>query len=213
MHIPDGFLSREVCVVTSVISLATIGHCLHKTRGSIDRDSLLLMAAIGAFIFAAQMLNFPVDHGTSGHFLGSIFAAILLGPHLAILLVSLVLGIQMILFGDGGLMALGANIFNIGIISTLSGYFIYRLIADMVEANFGILVGTFTGSGAGIIGAAIACSLLLSLSNILPLPTLLLPMISVHVKIGVAEGLISLATLAIILKIKPDFFQATMGER
>jgi cobalt/nickel transport system permease protein len=182
MHIPDGFLTSEVSGITNLISLTTIGYCLSKSWRTVDKNSILLLAATGAFIFAAQMLNFPVDRGTSGHFIGGIFAAILLGPHLAILLISIVLTIQMLIFQDGGLIALGANILTVGIISTLCGYLLYRLIIEMVDGYFGLLVGTFAGCGAGIVAAAISCSILLYLSDVLPLSTLLLPMITVHVK-------------------------------
>jgi len=206
MHIPDGFLSTEITAITNIVSLGTVGFCLHKIFRKVEKNTVFLLAATGALIFAMQMLNFPVARGTSGHFLGNILAAILLGPHLAILLMSIVLVIQVLLFQDGGLMALGANIFTIGIVGTMSGYAIYRLITGMVDEAYGILVGTFAASGIGVIAAAAACSLLLYLSGVLPLPTLLLPMITIHVKIGVAEGLISLLILAFLYGISPDLF-------
>ena len=119
MHIPDGFLSPEVAGATAVVSTAAVGYGLKTANAAIDERRVPLLGVTGAFIFAAQMLNFPVAGGTSGHFLGAALAAILLGPWLACLTMAVVLGLQAFVFADGGITALGANVLNMGVIGAL----------------------------------------------------------------------------------------------
>src|SRR5262245_22981255 len=119
MHIPDGFLSPEVAGATAVATVAAVGYGLRTASATLDERRVPLLGVTGAFVFAAQMLNFPVAGGTSGHFLGAALAAILLGPWLACLTMAVLIGLQAFVFADGGITALGANILNMGVIGAL----------------------------------------------------------------------------------------------
>ncbi|KPK42024.1 MAG: cobalamin biosynthesis protein CbiM, partial [Omnitrophica WOR_2 bacterium SM23_29] len=139
MHIPDGFLSPKVWGITWLFSVGGIGYCVRKTK-EILRDKMVpLMGVMSAFIFAAQMLNFPVVGGTSGHLLGGVLAAVLLGPYAGAIVISCVLVIQCLIFQDGGLTTLGANIFNMAIVGTIGGYFVYRFLAKILGVGKGII--------------------------------------------------------------------------
>ena len=124
MHIPDGFLSAPVAVATGVVAVAAIAVAVKVTNKKMGEKQVPMMGVLAAFIFAAQMLNFPVAGGTSGHFVGAALAAILLGPWATVLILSSVLVVQCLIFQDGGLLALGANITNMGVIAAFSGYYI-----------------------------------------------------------------------------------------
>src|SRR5688500_579771 len=114
MHIPDGFLSNEVALACAVPAIAAVGYGLRRAEVDLDDRRVPLLGVTAAFVFAAQMLNFPVAGGTSGHFLGAALAAVLLGPWLAGLVLAVVLGVQAFVFADGGITALGANVLNMG---------------------------------------------------------------------------------------------------
>src|ERR671931_1824404 len=119
MHVPDGFLSPEVAAACAVPAVAAVGYGLHRANRELDERRVPLLGVTAAFVFAVQMLNFPVAGGTSGHFLGAGLAAILLGPWVACLVMSVVLVTQSFVFADGGLTALGANVLNMGVIGAL----------------------------------------------------------------------------------------------
>ena len=116
MHIPDGFLSNEVAIACAIPAVAAVGYGLRRAEVDLDDRRVPLLGVTAAFVFAAQMLNFPVAGGTSGHFLGAALAAVLLGPWLACLVLAVVLAVQAFVFADGGITALGANVFNMGVI-------------------------------------------------------------------------------------------------
>ncbi|MGH7269270.1 MAG: energy-coupling factor ABC transporter permease, partial [Polyangiaceae bacterium] len=128
MHIPDGFLSAPVSVACAALSVGWVGAASVRTRALLRSRAVATMGVTAAFVFAAQMLNFPVAGGTSGHLIGGVLAAVLLGPSAAVIVLSSVLVMQCLVFGDGGLLALGANILNMGIIQPLVGFAIYRII-------------------------------------------------------------------------------------
>ena len=129
MHIPDGFLNLTISIIFWVITVLFIGIAVQRTKGELGERQVPLMGIIAAFIFAAQMINFPVAGGTSGHFLGGALAGIILGPWAGILVMTAVIGLQALLFQDGGLLVMGANIFNMGLITALIGYGFYRSVA------------------------------------------------------------------------------------
>ena len=122
MHIPDGFLDLKTAVATGVLSTAAVGISLRRLNGSLPRRKVPLMGLAGAFVFAAQMVNFPVAGGTSGHLMGGVLAAVLLGPAAGVVVITSVLIVQCLLFADGGIVALGANVFNMGVIGSAGGY-------------------------------------------------------------------------------------------
>src|SRR5204862_5172841 len=129
MHIPDGFLSTPVWVSMDALSAGVVGGALRRVQRTLEPERVPLMGMTAAFLFAAQMINFPVAGGTSGHLLGGFLAALLLGPAPAVIVMATVFAAQCLLFQDGGFFALGANLFNMGLIGSLGGYGIYRVMA------------------------------------------------------------------------------------
>src|ERR1043166_4981334 len=127
MHIPDGFLDAKTAVTAAAFSVTGVGVALRHVRLHLSQRRIPMLGLAAAFVFAAQMLNFPVAGGTSGHLVGGVFTAILLGPSAAILVMTCVLIVQCLMFADGGLMALGANVFNMAIVNVCGGYFVFRL--------------------------------------------------------------------------------------
>jgi cobalt/nickel transport system permease protein len=208
MHIPDGFLNLPITLVTWLLAIALIALCLHKTKMEFQERAVPLMGVCAAFIFAAQMINFPIPGGTSGHLLGGTLAGVLLGPWAGSLVMVSVFIVQAVIFQDGGLTALGANIFNMGLIGTFGGYYLYRILRFILgrESWFGMAVGTAVAAWASIVLGAIACAVELALSGILPLPVALVALISWHVLIGLGEALISVTTVSFVWRTRPDLF-------
>jgi len=202
MHIPDGFLSINTWVSTWIISIAGISYCVKKTEQILKDKMIPLMGVISAFIFAAQMINFPVMSGTSGHLLGGVLAAVLLGPFAGAIVLAVVLVAQCLIFQDGGLTALGANIFNMSFLGTIGGYFIYRMIQKIIGENKGIVLGSAISAWFSVVIASTACAIELAISGISPLNIVLPAMVLVHVVIG--EGLITCLVISFVLKVRPD---------
>ena len=202
LHIPDGFLTLIVSLIFWVITIIMVALAVSKTNKSLGEKQIPLMGVMAAFIFAAQMLNFPIAGGTSGHFLGGALAAIVLGPWAGILVMTAVVGVQALLFQDGGLLVMGANIFNMGILTAVIGFGLYRLV---VHQNRGLRLA-FAGGGAWIatMAAALVTSLQLWLSGTTRLEIVLPAMLGVHALIGIGEGLITVAALAYIEQTRPD---------
>lgn len=205
LHIPDGFLSAPVALVFWMLSGIVIGMAVRQTNRTLKESTAPLMGVLAAFIFAAQMMNFPVAGGTSGHMLGGALAAILLGPWAAVIVMTSVVGIQALVFQDGGLAALGANVFNMGILTAFSGYAIYRLIsASGRYSRPFILTGTFVAAWVSVMLAALLTSLQLVASETSELSVVLPAMLGVHALIGIGEGLISVGAVALVLSARPD---------
>lgn len=163
------------------------------------------MGILAAFVFAAQMINFPVAGGTSGHLLGGTLVAILLGPWAAALIMTSVIGVQALLFQDGGLLAIGFNAFNMGIITGFLGFGFYSLVRGIFGGSrAGMLVGAALGAWISVEAAAIATALQLAISGTSPLPIALPAMVSVHALIGIGEALITVGALTFILQTRPD---------
>ena len=165
------------------------------------QEKIWRMATVGAFIFAAQMVNFPVLHGTSGHLLGGVLAAVVCGPLAGLVVITAVLLVQALMFGDGGVLALGANIFNMGVIGVLLGYVIYKFVANKLQ-NYkrGILVASFVAAWASVVLASVGASVELALSGAQSLSVVLPAMVGVHAVIGVGEGIITVAVVGWLLK-------------
>ena len=212
MHIPDGFLSHGVAMTTAGVAAGVAGYSVKRSLAMVNRDNAFLLGAAAALVFAGQMVNFPVARGTSGHFLGGVFLAILFGPSLATVLIAILLAVQMLLFQDGGLLALGANIFNMGGVATFIGYGAYCLVAGLVGGRNGVLVGAFVAGWFGVVLSAIACALELGISGLFPTLSLVGSMLSVHIKIGVAEGLITLVLAALLLHLQGTGAQGGQGD-
>jgi len=204
MHIPDGFLAANTWVPAWVISIGGLGYCIKRTSGALKDRMVPLMGVMAAFIFAAQMLNFPVAAGTSGHLLGGVLAAVLLGPYAGAIVIAVVLAVQCLVFQDGGLTALGANIFNMSFIGSMGGYLIYNLIRKAISDNKGILVGTAIAAWTSVVLASSVCALQLAISGTLPLRLVLPAMVLVHALIGIGEAIISVLVIGFVLKTRPD---------
>lgn len=202
LHIPDGFLTIVVSLIFWLITIGMVSIAVSKTNRSLGEKQIPIMGVMAAFIFAAQMLNFPIAGGTSGHFLGGTLAAIVLGPWAGILVMTAVVGIQALLFQDGGLLVMGANIFNMGILTAVIGYGLYRLV---IHQKKGIRLAV-AGGGAWIatMAAALLASLQLWLSGTTRLEIVLPAMLGVHALIGLGEALITVAALAYIEQTRPD---------
>ncbi len=205
LHIPDGFLSLSVSVIGWVLTVLMVAVALRQTRDQLGERQIPLMGILAAFIFAAQMINFPVAGGTSGHLLGGALAAILLGPWAAVLVMTSVVGVQALLFQDGGLLALGFNTVNMGVITAFVGYGIYRWVRSAAgDSRSGRLLGAAAGAWLGVEAAAIATVLELAASGTSPLGVAFPAMVGVHALIGIGEALITVGALAFIQQARPD---------
>jgi cobalt/nickel transport system permease protein len=205
MHIPDGFLSNEVAAATAVPAITAVAYGLRKARASLDERRVPLLGVTAAFIFAVQMLNFPVAGGTSGHLLGAALAAILLGPWLACVVMAVVLTAQAFVFADGGITALGANVLNMGVIGALAVGFGMVAAVRLLPPGRAVYLAT-AGAGAwlAVMLGALATSLELGLSDTVSLSTVLPTMLGVHALIGIGEAVITVAALSAVLVTRPD---------
>lgn len=208
MHIPEGMLSLPITAVAGLVSFTTLAYAVSWVRRHLDERKVVLMAVLGALIFALQMLNFPIQAGTSGHFAGGALAGILLGPWPAVLVMTTVLGVQAFLFADGGIIALGANILNLGILAPLVGYGVHRLAVALAATRGGHLVGAFLGAWLSILLAALAVAGELGLSGTAHPQLAALAMGGTHALIGIGEGLVTAALIAYLLQVRPDLVDA-----
>ena len=205
MHIPDGFLSVIVSLALWVISVIMISVALKRVNIDLEDRQIPLMGILGAAVFAGQMLNFSVTGGTSGHLLGAAIATILLGPWPAILVMTCVVGVQAIVFQDGGLLALGANLFNMAIVGVTVAYFVQRLIQKPAgNRPWVTVVSGFASGWLSILIASLACGLELALSGTSPANIAIPAMAGIHALIGIGEGLITAGALAFVASARSD---------
>ncbi len=205
LHIPDGFLSPAVALVFWALSAVALGLAARRSEQMLGERQIPLMGVMAAFIFAAQMLNFPVAGGTSGHFLGGALAAMLLGPWAGILVMTAVIAVQALLFQDGGLLAMGANIFNMGVLTALIGYGLYRLGRNWPRWPRLALAGA--AAWTSTVASALLTALQLWLSGAAALGVVAPAMLSVHALIGLGEAAITVAALTFIGRARPDLLQ------
>lgn len=207
MHAPDGFLDPWVAVATAVISVTVIGVALRASGRELADRQVPLAGIAAAFIFAAQMFNFPVASGTTGHLLGGCLAAILLGPWIGSLVVTVVVVVQALLFADGGLTALGYNVLNMAIVPAFGGWALYWVFRRFLPRNTAGAVGaTGLAAGTSVVLAAAAFSLewLFGATAPVPFDTVFGAMVGVHVLIGIGEGVISALVVAAVMASRPD---------
>jgi cobalt/nickel transport system permease protein len=205
LHIPDGFLSGGVAAAGAVIAVAAVAYALRVADRDLDEARVPLLGVLAAFIFAAQMLNFPVAGGTSGHFLGATLAAVLLGPWIACLVMAVVIAAQAFAFADGGVTALGANVVNMGVLGALLAGFAVRGGLKVLPRTRGALLGLAAAvSWLAVMAGAAATSVELALSGTMPLATTLPAMLGVHAVIGAGEAAITFAALSAVLAARPD---------
>ena len=208
MHIPDGFLSVLISLSLWLASILVVSYALRRVKADLDERRVPLMGVLAAAIFAGQMLNFAVAGGTSGHLMGAAIASILLGPWAAMLVMTTVVGVQALIFQDGGLLALGANIFNMAVIGVAVSYFVYRSIQRLAGGKrWGIFAGGFLAAWLSIEIAALATGLELALSGTSPANIAIPAMGGIHALIGIGEGLITIGALALIHTTRPDLLR------
>ncbi|HEY9752963.1 MAG TPA: energy-coupling factor ABC transporter permease [Coleofasciculaceae cyanobacterium] len=206
LHIPDGFLNLPVTLLMWGLSIGLIAVCINRVQRDYDDQMVPIMGVCAAFIFAAQMINFPIPGGTSGHLLGGTLAAVLLGPWAGSLVMAVVFIVQAVLFQDGGLTALGANIINMGLIGTFGGYYVYKAVRHGLGRDSwrGIVLGAGIAAWVSVVVAAIVCAFQLGLSGTVPLQVALSAMFFWHLMIGLGEALITMIAVSFVYRTRPD---------
>jgi cobalt/nickel transport system permease protein len=205
LHIPDGFLSGGVALACGVLAIAAVAYALKIANVELDEARVPLLGVLAAFIFAAQMLNFPIAGGTSGHFLGAALAAVLLGPWLACLVMAVVLAVQAFAFADGGISALGANVLNMGVLGALlAGFLVVGAMKAFPHTRVASLSVVGIVSWLAVMVGAAATSVELGVSDTIPLATSLPAMLGVHALIGIGEAVITVAAVSAVLVSRPD---------
>jgi cobalt/nickel transport system permease protein len=214
MHAPDGFLTAPTAIVTGVLSAGAIGAAVRASRPELDDDRIPLAGVTAAFVFAAQMVNFPVAAGTTGHLLGGALAAILLGPSLGLLVVAVVVLVQALVFADGGLTALGYNVLNMAVVTSLGGWAAFRAVRRLLPATrSGVTIASAFAGFASVLLSAISFSLLWLFGASAPVPfdRVFAAMVGVHTLIGVGEALITAGVIAAVLAVRPDLVRGAAG--
>jgi cobalt/nickel transport system permease protein len=208
MHAPDGFFSLPVSIAGWVVTIVVIGFALRRTSRGLQERSVPLMGVMAAFIFAAQMLNFPVAGGTSGHMVGGALAAILLGPWAGLLVITSVVAIQALIFQDGGLIVMGVNIVNMGLVTVFVGYGTYHGLRALLGAKRWAIMGSAFGAAwLSMFLSSIICALQLGASGTSPYIVAVPAMAGTHALIGIGEGLISAAALTFIMATRRDLVE------
>ncbi len=205
LHIPDGFLSPGIAIGGWAIALGTITLTLRDGR---RRQGEALAAHLGvaaAFVFAAQMINFPIPGGTSGHLLGGTLLGILMGRRSASLALALVFAVQALVFQDGGLASFGTNYLNMGLIGCWGGTSLWQVLQRL---GLGRNVAAAIAAWAAVVVAALACALELAASGTVPLSTALPALLGWHLLIGVGEGAITATVVGFLGRVRPDLLQA-----
>ncbi|MGW6024467.1 energy-coupling factor ABC transporter permease [Streptomyces sp. NPDC055099] len=214
MHVPDGFINAPVSAATGLIAAGAIAVSLRGARRELDERTAPLAGLVAAFIFAVQMLNFPVAAGTSGHLLGGALAAILVGPYTGVLCVSVVLLMQGVLFADGGLTALGVNITDMAIVTTVVAYLTFRgLVKVLPRTRRSITASSFVAALISVPAAAIAFTFLYALGGTtdVSIGKVATAMVGVHVLIGIGEAAITALTVGAVIAVRPDLVYGARG--
>ncbi|MGI5376066.1 energy-coupling factor ABC transporter permease [Streptomyces sp. CA-251387] len=207
MHVPDGFIDAPTSVATGVAAAAAVAVSLRGARRELDERTAPLAGLVAAFIFAVQMLNFPVAAGTSGHLLGGALAAILVGPYTGVLCISVVLLMQGILFADGGLTALGVNITNMAVVTTVVAYAVFRgLVKVLPRSRRSITAASFVAALLSVPAAALAFTLMYAVGGTtdVSLGKVAAAMVGVHILIGIGEAAITALTVGAVVAVRPD---------
>lgn len=207
MHLPDGFLSPPVWASLDALALVTVAGCTAALqRQDLPEETVPRMGMLGAFVFAAQMVNVPVGAGTSGHLLGGVLVASLVGPYAATLVMAAVFLLQCLLFQDGGILALGANVINMGLSGTLGGYLLLRVLLRWSPSRD---LAVFLAAWLSVVGSSALVSVELALSGAAPLTLSLVAMVGVHALIGLVEGSITLAVVRFVARVRPETLTGT----
>ncbi|MFF8379773.1 energy-coupling factor ABC transporter permease [Streptomyces sp. NPDC015661] len=214
MHVPDGFINAPVSAAAGVVAAGAVAVGLRGARKELDERTAPLAGLVAAFIFAVQMLNFPVAAGTSGHLLGGALAAILVGPWTGVLCIAVVLLMQGILFADGGLTALGVNITVMGVVTVVVAYALFRgLVLVLPRTRRSVTVASFAAALVSVPAAAAAFTLIYAIGGTtdVPVSKVLTAMVGVHVLIGVGEAVITMLTVGAVVAVRPDLVYGARG--
>lgn len=212
MHLPDGFIDAKTAVSAAALSGVGIGLALRRVQHHLPASKVPLLGLSAAFLFTAQMVNFPVIGGTSGHLVGGTLVAALLGPSAAVVVVTTVLIVQCFLFADGGVLALGANIFNMALVDSIAGYAIYRTLCRWLPGTRGQLTAMAFASWCSTVLASLTCAGQLAWSGTVAWAVAFRAMAGVHMLIGIGEGLISALVLAGIIRTRPEMISGAKPE-
>jgi cobalt/nickel transport system permease protein len=207
VHVPDGFLDAPTSLATGVAAAATVAVALRGARRELDERTTPLAGLVATFVFAAQMVNFPVGAGTSGHLLGGTLAAVLVGPWTAVLCLSVVLLVQSLLFADGGVTALGTNIMLIAVVGTLAGWLVFRGLQLVLPRRVGLVAPL--AAVAALLSVPVASLAFVGLYAVggaapVPLDDLAAAMLGVHLVIGLGEAAITWLVVGAVVRVRPD---------
>ncbi|MGW6141655.1 energy-coupling factor ABC transporter permease [Streptomyces sp. NPDC055140] len=214
MHVPDGFINAPVSAAAGVVAAGAVAVSLRGARRELDERTAPLAGLVAAFIFAVQMLNFPVAAGTSGHLLGGALAAILVGPYTGVLCVSVVLLMQGVLFADGGLTALGVNVTDMAITTTVVAYLVFRgLVKVLPRGRRSITVASFIAALLSVPAAAVVFTLIYAIGGTtdVSIGKVATAMVGVHVLIGMGEAVITALTVGAVVAVRPDLVYGARG--
>lgn len=221
MHIPDGFIDAPVSLTAGALAVGAVALSLRGARRELTETSAPMAGLTAVFIFAAQMVNFPVGFGTSGHLIGAALAAILIGPYAAVLAMTVVLVVQALVFADGGLSALGLNVLNLAVLATLAGWLMFRgavRFAGRGGRDVGNRAVVLAAGGAGfvsVLAAASGFAIEYLIGGAVPLPagSVITAMLGVHAVIGVGEALITALVVSAVIRVRPDLVFGLRGLR
>ncbi len=204
MHIPDGFLDTKTVATAATLSAAAITVALRNIRTRLPRRKLPLMGVAAAFVFAAQMFNFPLPGGTSGHLVGAVLTSVLLGPGAAVVVIFTVLLVQCLVFADGGLLALGANVLNMAVVGSAGGFGAYRLLRLVFRGERGKFLAIGIASWCSTVLASVFCSAELAWSGVVAWGVVFPVMTSMHALIGIGEGVITMLIVGAVGAARPE---------
>jgi cobalt/nickel transport system permease protein len=209
MHLPDGFIDAKTAITAATLSAVGVGVALRQVKRRFPARKVPLLGLTSAFLFVAQMVNFPVVGGTSGHLMGGTLAAALLGPSAAVLVLVTVLLVQCLLFADGGVLALGANVFNMAVLGPVVGYTVYRIVSGALPGMRGRVTALAFGGWCSTVTASISCAGQLAWSGTVSWKAGMMAMGGVHMLIGVGEGVISALVLLAVHRTRPEMIMET----
>ncbi|MET0794482.1 MAG: energy-coupling factor ABC transporter permease [Polyangiaceae bacterium] len=212
MHIPDGFLSAPVAASYGAVSLLGIAAACHRLRGARQPKQSALLGVSAAFIFAAQMVSFPVAAGTSGHLVGGVLAVALLGLPSALIVMTAVLFVQCLVFGDGGVFALGANVFNMAFVGCIVGSCCYRLLSGRAPSPTRRVASLAFAAWCATVAAAASCAEQLALSGAASWSVVVPAALGIHALIGVGEAVITALIVSTVLRVRPDLLELESGQ-
>ncbi len=204
MHIPDGFIDLKTAAVTGALSAGGLAGAIYGVKRYFKARVIAMMGVMSALIFALQMINFTIPGGTSGHLLGGALAAIILGPHAGAIAIAVVLIVQALIFMDGGIVALGSNIFNMAIVGVYGSFLIYWLLSKISKSRWMFFIAIGAASWLSVVAASFFAALELGISGTYAIGITMKAMLGIHAIIGLGEAAITIAVISFINRIRPE---------